>query len=250
MSPDVLVVIPARFGAERLPGKPLLRETGKYLVQHVWERAREARCGARVVLATDDPRILEAAEGFGAEAVLTAKTHRSGTDRVAEVARLSKEPLVVNFQGDEPELPGTVVDEVVRLLREPDVGMSTVAAPLSDASDMPNPSVVKVVTDGAGFALYFSRAGIPYPRRTGDGAAVPRRHVGIYGFRREALFRFVAWPPAPLEVSESLEQLRALANGLRIRVGDTAHPGGGIDTPEDYNRFVQRECARARGGET
>jgi len=248
-APDsVLVVIPARFGAQRLPGKPLLDRTGKPLIRHVWEQVRAAACAPRVIVATDDPRIVEAVHAFGGEAVLTSSTHQSGTDRVAEVARLVSAELVVNWQGDEPELPGAACDALVALFEDPAVRMATLAAPCDDQAALANPAVVKVVTAASGDALYFSRAAIPYVRDrvAPAGAAAPRRHVGVYGFRREALFAFAALPPAPLELAERLEQLRALSHGLAIRVGASPHPGGGIDTPEDYEQFVERERARGR----
>lgn len=248
--PSVLVVIPARYGAQRLPGKPLLARTGKPLVQHVWEAVRGAACAPRVIVATDDPRIVEAVHAFGGEAVLTSPTHPSGTDRVAEVARLVPADVVVNWQGDEPELPGTACDALVALFDDPAVQMATLAAPCEPPGALTNPAVVKVVTAANGDALYFSRAPIPHRRDRVPpaGAAAPRRHVGVYGFRREALFRFAALPPAPLELAERLEQLRALHHGLAIRVGESPHPGGGIDTPEDYEQFVERARARGRIG--
>lgn len=242
MSVRVLVVIPARYGAQRLPGKPLLDRTGKPLIQHVWEQVRTAACDPRVVVATDDPRIVAAVEAFGGEAVGTSPDHPSGTDRVAEVARLIESELVVNWQGDEPELPGAALDVLVGLFDDPAVHMATLATPVTDPAAIADPAVVQVVTDAAGDALYFSRAPIPYVRdgTPPAGAALPRQHVGVYGFRRETLLAFAALPPAPLELAERLEQLRALHHGIRIRVGDSPHPGGGIDTPEDYERFVER----------
>jgi 3-deoxy-manno-octulosonate cytidylyltransferase (CMP-KDO synthetase) len=242
VSNRVLVVIPARYAAQRLPGKPLLDRTGKPLIQHVWEQVRTARCDPRVVVATDDQRILEAVGAFGGEGIETATTHQSGTDRVAEVARIVQADIVVNWQGDEPDLPGSACDALVALFDDPAVEMATLATPCDDSVDLADPNVVKVVTDGAGDALYFSRAAIPLVRdgENPAGGAAARSHVGVYGFRREALFRFAGWPQAPLELTERLEQLRALHHGLRIRVGASPHPGGGIDTPEDYERFVER----------
>lgn len=241
---SVLVVIPARYASERLPGKALLRESGRSLVQHVWERVREARRAPRIVIATDDPRILAEAERFGAEALLTSPTHPSGTDRVAEVARMVEAGIVVNWQGDEPELPGAACDALVAAFDDPRVPMATLAAPCDDPEAFAAPSVVKVVCDAAGDALYFSRAPIPHPRTRGGGAATPLQHVGIYAFRRETLLRLAALPPAPLERAEGLEQLRALTHGIRIRVVVTPHVGRGIDTRPDYDRFL----ARVRAG--
>jgi len=248
MTARVLVVIPARLGAQRLPGKPLLDTTGKPLIQHVWENVTAAACAPRVVVATDAPAIADAVAAFGGEAVLTSPTHPSGTDRVAEVARLVPSDLVVNWQGDEPELPGTACDALVALFDDAAVAMATLAAPCADAAALANPAVVKVVTAANGDALYFSRAAIPHQRdaELPAGGAAPRRHVGVYGFRRDTLLRFAGLPPAPLELTERLEQLRALHHGIPIRVGNSTHPGGGIDTPEDYEQFVERERERAR----
>ena len=219
---NVLVVIPARYASERLPGKALLRESGRSLVQHVWERVREARRAPRIVIATDDPRILAEAEAFGAEALLTSPTHPSGTDRVAEVARMVDAGIVVNWQGDEPELPGAACDALVAAFDDPGVPMATLAAPCDDPEAFAAPSVVKVVCDAAGDALYFSPAPIPHPPDPGAGGP----------------------PPAPLERAEGLEQLRALTHGIRIRVVVTPHAGRGIDTRPDYDRFL----ARVRAG--
>lgn len=245
MATRVLVVIPARYAAQRLPGKPLLARTGKPLIQHVWEQVGTAACVPRVVVATDDQRILEAVGAFGGEGIETATTHQSGTDRVAEVARIVDAEIVVNWQGDEPDLPGAACDALVGLFDDPAVEMATLATPCRDPAALADPNVVKVVTDGAGNALYFSRAAIPHVRDGAlpHGGALARSHVGVYGFRREALFRFAGWPQAPLELTERLEQLRALHHGMPIRVGDSPHPGGGIDTPEDYERFVERMAA-------
>jgi 3-deoxy-manno-octulosonate cytidylyltransferase (CMP-KDO synthetase) len=246
LSEPVLVVIPARFAAKRLPGKPLLDRTGKPLIQHVWESVTSAACRPRVIVATDDPRIVDAVAAFGGEALATSPDHPSGTDRVAEVARIVDAELVVNWQGDEPELPGAALDTLVALFDDPVVEMATLATPVTDPAACADPGVVQVVTDADGFALYFSRAPIPYIRDAAPpaGAAVAHRHVGVYGFRRETLVRFAALPPAPLELAERLEQLRALHHGIRIRVGASPHPGGGIDTPEDYEQFVERMQSR------
>ena len=241
-----LIVIPARYASTRLPGKPLLDETGVPLVVHVLERARRARRAERVVVATDDPRILEAVRAAGGEAVMTSSDHRSGTDRVAEAVRDLPGDVVVNLQGDEPDIDPDHVDALVdAVLSDESIAMATVAAPL-DPGDATNENVVKVVLDRAGRALYFSRSPLPFVRNA--GAAVPLRHAGIYAFRRDALLRFVSIAPTPLETTESLEQLRALESGMAIRVVVVDDVAPGIDTPADYAAFVKRRKNReARG---
>lgn len=238
-----VAVIPARHGSTRLPAKPLLRETGKYLVQHTYERVAAARRLARVIVATDDDRIADAVRSFGGEVALTGTHHRSGTDRVAEAARGLEADIVLNVQGDEPEVHPDDVDLLVSLMEGPGGPLGTLAYPAT-AEDMRSFDVVKVVCDRRGHALYFSRAPIPHPRA--PGGAEPLKHLGIYAFEREFLFRFAALPQTPLEISESLEQLRALENGYGIRVGRAAHPSFGIDTPDGYRAFVAR--VRAAGG--
>lgn len=241
-----LVVIPARLASTRLPRKVLLRGSGKYLIQHVWERARAARRAGRVVLATDDEEVLAAARSFGAEAVLTRADHPSGTDRVAEVARTlqaqgAPAELVVNVQGDEPELDPGLIDRLVELMEGSDAPMGTLAEPIQDPQDFQRAQVVKVVLDRRGRALYFSRSPIPHP--AGDGGPPPLRHVGIYAYRPGFLQDFCRLEPAPLERGEKLEQLRALWLGMEIRVGvATAAHGPDVDTPEDV-ALVERFLA-------
>jgi 3-deoxy-manno-octulosonate cytidylyltransferase (CMP-KDO synthetase) len=252
MPPRTLIVIPARLGSTRLPRKVLLKETGRYLIDHVHERAKAAKRADRVLIATDSDEVARAARSFGAEAVLTREDHPSGTDRVAEAAAdlvaLGERPfdLVVNVQGDEPELDPGHIDTLVELMeRSKTADMGTLAEPLDDPAELVRPQVVKVVCDAAGHALYFSRA--PIPDRAGPPpAGEPRalRHVGIYAYRPAFLQAFCRLAPAPLEKAERLEQLRALWHGHRIVVGVVAAQGArGIDTPEDYARFV----ARVRG---
>jgi 3-deoxy-manno-octulosonate cytidylyltransferase (CMP-KDO synthetase) len=238
------VVVPARYGATRLPGKPLLLLAGKPLIQWVYERAR--RSGAQqVIVATDDERIARAARGFGAEVRMTATTHASGTDRIAEVARREhwgESDIVVNVQGDEPLMPEALIDQVAALLEgRPGADIATLAAPLASVAALLDPNVVKVVTDLQQRALYFSRAPIPWPR---DGApsgltsqasfAGARRHLGIYAYRVAALQRMAALPPSELEQLEQLEQLRALEHGMDIRVADAiVAPGADVNTAAD-----------------
>ena len=235
-----LVIVPARLESTRLPEKLLLQESGKFLLQHTWEQACRARRPARVVIATDHERIRQAAESFGAEARLTRADHASGTDRVAEAARALAEEgeafdLVVNVQGDEPELDPAVIDRLIELMEgDPEAAMGTLAEPLGDPAEVELSQVVKVVRDRRGRALYFSRAPIPH-----GGEAL--RHVGIYAYRPEFLQTFCRLEPAPLERAERLEQLRALWHGHAIQVGVLAGPGArGIDTRADYEAFLTR----------
>jgi 3-deoxy-manno-octulosonate cytidylyltransferase (CMP-KDO synthetase) len=238
------IVIPARYAAKRLPGKPLLRETGKYLIQHVYERACQARSANTVIIATDDPRIEAAVRHFGGNVVRTKRSHPSGTDRVAEVARQLDAEIVVNLQGDEPLIEPASLDLLPALLkRSPAADMATLAVPFTSVEHWKNPNCVKVVCDAAGRALYFSRSPIPFVRDgEPDLAARPPRfllHLGLYAYRRDFLLKLAASPPEPLEQLEKLEQLRVLALGRQIQVGIVAQAGIGVDTREDYERFVQ-----------
>ncbi len=241
----VLVVIPARLASTRLPGKVLLRATGKYLVQHTWEQARRLRGAPPVIVACDDERIAAAVRSFGGEAVMTSPSCATGTDRVAEVARARSEDVVVNLQADEPEFDPADVDRLVEtMVREPSLPMGTLAA-VAGTLERDRPSVVKVVRDLSGRALYFSRARIPHHRDLAEGEPLPSdapvlRHVGIYAFRRRALLEFAALPATPLEKAERLEQLRALEHGWNLRVLVGARAPAGIDTPEDYEAFRLR----------
>jgi 3-deoxy-manno-octulosonate cytidylyltransferase (CMP-KDO synthetase) len=239
---DVVAVIPARYASTRLPGKPLLAQTGRPLICHVIEAARRCPRLDRVIVATDDSRIVEAVERYGGEAAWTRQDHPSGTDRVAEVAaRLPDARIIVNLQGDEPEISPEALGEVVRLLVEdPDVPMSTLGTPIRDEATYRDPAAVKVVRAANGRALYFSRAAIPHDR---DGRGVPPEallHLGLYAYRRDFLLKLAALPPSPLERREKLEQLRVLEAGHPIAVGLVDEPCVGIDTPEDYRRFVER----------
>lgn len=260
----VLVVIPARLASLRLPNKMLLDATGWPLIRHTWERVKQARRADAVVVATDSPDIAAAVTSFGGEVVLTSTEHRSGTDRVAEVARNHPEfGLIVNVQGDEPEIDPLGVDLLIDLIQKADaLEIATLATLLTDGHG--DPSKVKVVCNLAGEALYFSRAPIPHFRGREDGAAPklratvrrqltsrnhdplrpampgPYLHVGSYAFRRETLINFASLPPSELELTEGLEQLRALEHGIRVRVGVVRDHAPGIDTQEDYNAFVQR----------
>ena len=227
---EVTAIIPARWASTRFPGKPLVELRGKPLVRHVWERARRAKLVDRVIIATDDMRIAEAAFDIA----LTSPKHPTGTDRLAEVAkRLQAAPNILNVQGDEPDIAPATIDRLVRALQDnPKLGMVTAANPVTDPADVHNPNVVKVVTDLAGRALYFSRSVIPHDR-DGRGGIKYLRHQGIYGYRLKVLLEFVKWKPTPLEKAEKLEQLRALENGVSIGVIVVKRPSVGVDAPED-----------------
>lgn len=231
----VAVIIPARFGSVRFPGKPLAELAGRPLIAHVVERARRARGVDLVAVATDDERIAIAAERAGAKPLLTGSA-RSGTDRVAEAARRlePRADLVVNLQGDEPLIEPEAIEALVDAMREPGVEMATLARRLEPA-ERERPQVVKVVCGIAGDALYFSRAAIPH-RQAGGPSALALAHVGIYAFTAAFLDRFAALAPGRLELEEALEQLRALEHGYRVRVVETSYRGFGVDTPEDLER--------------
>jgi 3-deoxy-manno-octulosonate cytidylyltransferase (CMP-KDO synthetase) len=232
---SAVVVIPARWASTRFPGKPLHQIAGKPLLRHVWERCCRARKIENTIIATDDMRIADAAFAWGAEVALTSAKHQSGTDRIAEVAKRSKRfSIIVNVQGDEPLVDPRLIDRLVETLRRNrDVGIITAAHPFSDARDALSPHQVKVVIDRAGNALYFSRALIPASRNPRSSCPLLLRHQGIYGFRRAILLQFVEWKPTPLERCESLEQLRALENGVTVHVLVTKHGSPGVDTPAD-----------------
>lgn len=245
----IVAIIPARYASTRLPGKPLSDIHGRTMIERVYERARAARSVDRVLVATDDERIAAAVRGFGGEAVMTSPDHATGTDRLAEAARGTDALIVVNVQGDEPMLDPAGIDAAASaLLDDPGLPMATLSLPLRSVDEMMTPSVVKVVTDARGDALYFSRSPVPHVRlgagtdlRAAALAAVERglarKHVGLYAYRREALLRFASLPPSPLEEAEGLEQLRALAHGMRIRVVSMEGEGGvAVDTPEDLER--------------
>ena len=242
---EVTAIIPARWASTRFPGKPLVELRGKPLVRHVWERARRAKLVDRVIIATDDMRIAEAAFDFGAEVALTSPKHPTGTDRLAEVAkRLKSAPIILNVQGDEPDIAPSTIDRLARALQDdPLLGMVTAANPISAAADIRNPNVVKVVTDLAGRALYFSRSVIPHDR-DGRGGIKYLRHQGIYGYRRKVLLDFVKWKPTPLEKAEKLEQLRALEHGVSIGVIVVKKSSVGVDVPADVAKAA-RALARS-----
>jgi 3-deoxy-manno-octulosonate cytidylyltransferase (CMP-KDO synthetase) len=247
---QVIAVIPSRYDATRLPGKPLADIAGKPMIEHVYRRAASARGVGAVVVATDDERIAAAVKAFGGIAMITRPTHRTGTDRIAEVAANLSCEIVLNVQGDEPLIEPQALEAVIApLMADPMLEMSTVCVPITDRADYDNPNVVKVVKDRLGRALYFSRSPIPHCRipnpespSTALGASrIPvYKHIGLYGYRRNFLLKFATLPETPLERAESLEQLRALEHGYRIQMVETTHDSIGVDTPEDLERVRVR----------
>jgi 3-deoxy-manno-octulosonate cytidylyltransferase (CMP-KDO synthetase) len=248
--PRSIVVIPARYASTRLPRKMLLRETGKTLLQHTYEAASAASKPAGVIVATDHPEIAREVERFHGEFVMTSADCASGTDRVAEVARkMPRAEILVNVQGDEPEMMPENIDRVIELLeKSPSCGMATLATPLRSEEQLANPACVKVVFDAQGRALYFSRSPVPFVRDPNSGHAfnVPvlfYQHLGIYAYRRGTLLEVANLPPSTLEQAEKLEQLRMLQSGGTILVASVEHSASGIDTPADYAAFVARRRA-------
>jgi len=249
---NIVAIIPARHASSRLPGKPLCDILGKPMIQHVYERAREATSLGRVLVATDDERILAAVRSFGGEAVMTPADCASGSDRIAVAAAEISADVIVNVQGDEPMLDPRAIDAAVAPVRDEACEMATLSAPLTDLREMLSPDVVKLVCDGRGDALYFSRSPLPFVRLgAGTSAAdsaraavergLARKHVGLYVYRRDALLRLAALPPSPLEQAEGLEQLRALQAGIRIRVVQMAEAAGiAVDTEDDLRRVRER----------
>jgi 3-deoxy-manno-octulosonate cytidylyltransferase (CMP-KDO synthetase) len=235
-SARIVAVIPARYHSTRLPGKPLAIIDGKTMIEHVYRRAARARRVDAVVIATDDVRIANAAAGFGATAIMTRATHPTGTDRLAEVAAALTCDIVVNVQGDEPFITPDAIDAAIEpLMQNSGDVISTLRRRIEDPADLTTPSVVKVVVDGNGYALYFTRASVPFVR-PGEPAPVAWRHLGLYAYRRTFLLDFASWPQTPLEKAEGLEQLRALERGYRIRTVETTADTIGIDTPDDLDR--------------
>jgi 3-deoxy-manno-octulosonate cytidylyltransferase (CMP-KDO synthetase) len=258
---EAVGIIPARWRSTRFPGKPLHLIAGKPLLQYVWERSQRAKTLDKVIIATDDIRIAKAAFGWGAEVALTSPRHQSGTDRIAEVARKARQfELIVNIQGDEPLIDPKLIDRLVGKLRfDRKIDIVTAAHPFSTPRDIASPHQVKVLVDRAGIALDFFRTapssrsgGFPAAdlnrRRSGERRSLKLlRHQGIYGFRRRALLRFVSWKPTPLERAESLEQLRALENGVQVHVLVTRHGSPGVDTLAEA-KALEQKLARAKRG--
>jgi len=241
ISRSAIVVIPARYASTRLPGKPLVPLAGKTMIQRVWERASQAKSVRHTIVATDDERVMTAVAAFGGEARMTRADHRSGTERIAEVAAHIEGEVFVNVQGDEPLLEPAAVDAAVETLAEdPDVSVATIATPIRAASDIMDPNVVKVVLDFEDNALYFSRAPIPWVREEAHRVhARHLKHLGLYVFRREALLEFPTLPPGELERAEQLEQLRWLENGWKIRVAEVPCDSISVDVPGDVARVEE-----------
>ncbi len=252
---SIVAVIPARYDSVRFPGKMLADRTGKPLIQHVYEQAVKAQTLNRVIVATDDERIAKAVENFGGEVVMTRRDHPNGTSRIAEAIDHIDAEVVVNVQGDEPEIAPSLIDLTVhRLLEHSDCPVATLASPFAPSEDPSNPNVVKVVIDQQGCALYFSRSLIPYDRDRALAASsaaaeaaspaatpvFPLKHIGLYVYRRTFLKTYVELPAAPLEQLEKLEQLRVLEHGHKIAVAVAEAHFHGIDTPEQYDAFVER----------
>lgn len=234
----VVVVIPARYGSTRLPGKPLVSLAGKPMIQRVYERAKMAKRVDQVIVATDDERIVKAVQEFGGEARMTRGDHRTGTERVAEVAAHVEGDVFVNAQGDEPLLDPAAIDTAVEaLLEDPSASVATVATPVKVLSDVMDPNVVKAVLDFDGYALYFSRAPVPWVRDTAGKVHVKYwKHLGLYVFQRDALLEYPTLPQGELERIEQLEQLRWMENGWKIRVAEVEHDAVSVDVPEDVAR--------------
>ncbi len=245
----IVAVIPARYDSTRFAGKVLAKDTGKFLIQHTYERACLARLPQKVIIAADDEKVVAAAKSFGAKCVLTSPEHQSGTDRIAEAVRDMDVEIVVNLQADEPEIDPSNIDHLAKLLVEnPDYPMATLAADFADAKQVADPNIVKVIVDRKGGAIYFSRSPIPYDREKAGIGDVQQylRHIGIYAYRKKFLLEITALPQTPLEKIEKLEQLRAIENGYKILVGKVKHTCDGIDTPEQYAEFVKRYKGRTK----
>ncbi|MCS7033988.1 MAG: 3-deoxy-manno-octulosonate cytidylyltransferase [Phycisphaerae bacterium] len=245
---SAVVIIPARYGSSRFPAKMLAADSGRPLVQHVVDRVRQCRRIRAVIVATDDQRIANALRPFGTHAVMTSPDHQSGTDRIAEVARELSDEIIINVQGDEPEIEPEVVDRLVDRLEQGREPMVTAATEFPAGADPNDPNLVKVVLAGDGRALYFSRAPIPYRRDPQSSGNAPfLLHLGVYGYRREFLLQYTQWPQTPAELTEKLEQLRVLENGHPIHVLLVRRAVHGIDTPQQYQAFLARQRQACAG---
>jgi 3-deoxy-manno-octulosonate cytidylyltransferase (CMP-KDO synthetase) len=251
-----IVIIPARYASTRFPGKPLSLLSGRPMIQHVYERSKEARLVGEAFVATDSEEIYKTIESFGGKAVMTSEECKSGTDRIAEAVlklqaagyRLQDDDIVVNVQGDEPAIMPEMIDDVVGIMDDERASIGTLAKRIEEESEVSDPNIVKVVFDKDGFALYFSRSPVPYHR---DGAGLLHgyfKHIGIYAYRKKVLLDFAKMPPTRLEETEKLEQLRAMENGLKIKVKETAFETIAVDTPADLERAAKMLAAEMTGG--
>jgi len=239
---EVLAVIPARYGSSRFEAKVLAKDTGKFLVQHTYERALCAKSVEQVLIATDSEKVMKACASFGADCVMTSEAHKSGTDRIAEAVCDIKTEIIVNLQADEPEIEPADIDYLVRLLQESDADMATLVAQFENRQQINDPNIVKIIVDKTGRAIYFSRSVIPYDRQAGGAGNTCSylRHLGIYAYRKDFLLKFTSLERGKLEKCEKLEQLRAIEYGFSIITGKVKHTWEGIDTPEQYAQFVRR----------
>ncbi len=240
----IIAVIPARYASTRFPEKVLAKDTGKYLIQHTYEQACQAKSVDKVIIAADDTRIAAACETFGAECILTSTAHKSGTDRIAEAVSSMDADIVINLQADEPEIEPANIDLLAELLiKNPAYTMATLAADFENAEQIADTNIVKVITDCDGCAIYFSRAVIPYDREKAGLGEMSNylRHIGIYAYRKDFLLKITSLSQTPLEKIEKLEQLRAVENNYKILVGKVTHTCDGIDTPKQYEEFVKRQ---------
>ena len=237
MEKQTAIIIPARYGSSRLEGKPLLKAGGKYIIQWVWEKASKCKDIDRVIVATDDERIYNACKEFGAEAEMTSTEHKSGSDRIAEVAKRHDEiGYIINLQGDEPLIEEANIELVRKgVVEDNTADISTLVREIKDMDEVNNPNLVKCIFDNNNYAMYFSRSKIPYERNTGKSKFYG--HLGIYGYKKEALFKMTSLPQTTYEMAESLEQLRALQNGMKIKVAVVDNVPVGIDTLEDFEKF-------------
>lgn len=240
---EVIAVIPARYGSTRFPGKVLAADTGKYLVQHTFERACAAKTLDQVLIAADDQRVIKACSSFTDKCVMTSGAHQSGTDRIAEAVADTKAGIVINLQADEPEIDPDCIDYLVTLLKnDADAQMATLVAPFQNIEQVADPNIVKAIVDHRGRAIYFSRSPIPYDRDADGIGSIKKylRHIGIYAYRKDFLMKITRTQQTPLEICEKLEQLRVLESGYSIITGKVDHAWTGIDTPQQYADFVKR----------
>ena len=239
----ILAVIPARYESTRFPGKVLAKQTGKFLIQHTWEQVCKSTGIEKVIIATDSELVRQACDTFGAECVMTSASHQSGTDRIAEAVAKINVDIVINVQGDEPEIEPANIELLAQLMiKNPKAKMATLIARFDNKEQIENPNIVKVVTDKDGYAKYFSRSVIPFCRKTGSVGDIKNyyRHLGIYAYTKTFLLQITKLPPGRLEQIEQLEQLRVIENGEQILTGLVAHIAPGIDTPQQYDDFVKR----------